>query len=196
MAWGEHKTDCELMSAAKFGNQDALGVIFARHKNQLLRTAEFELYSIKGRLQLAEDAVQRAFVKVLSLLGRASFWQPGKGTVIGWLKMIVRQQVSELTRGRSSSEQTCCDLESEGQACRSVEEFKSIPNNIGFDSEKMIDRLIRALPQEVGLVIGLTLEGFSNKEIAVRLGISLTTISRHCKLARRTIADQDFGLAA
>ena len=51
------KTDCELMSAVKFGNRQALGLIFDRHRENLIRIALNELSSVKGKRQLAEDCL-------------------------------------------------------------------------------------------------------------------------------------------
>ena len=130
-------------------------------------------------------------------MGRDSFWQRDKGSVIGWLKMVVRQQAYEVLRRKSSGEVACCDMETDEQpSLRFADKFSHSSRWPEDYFPSLIQRLLTVLPKQAALVIQLTLKGYSNKEIACELGISLATISRHCQLARETIEDVDFGLAA
>lgn len=190
------KTDCELMSAVKFGNRQALGLIFDRHRENLIRIALSELSTVKGKRQMAEDAVQNAFVKVISMIERDSFWQQGKATVGGWLKMIVRQQVYELTRKKSGSEKVCTDFDTADQPCYSVEQLENLPNRFGHDFDSIVEKVSRLMPPELKLVVQMILEGLSRKEIADQLGISEPTVCRRRYAAQAYFEDFDFGLAA
>lgn len=187
----------QLMVAYQCGDNESLDILFARNRRQLMSFAMKQIPASRaGRKQLAEDAVQNAFVKVVCSRKRTSCWQPDKASVMSWLFMLVRHQVKSMLRKKSGSEKVCSDYETDSEACHSVEHLKLIPNSNPFEFDRILQSLISALPSEVREVVVLTLEGLSCKEIATTLKVSLPTISRRFQVARQIIAEMSFGLAA
>jgi RNA polymerase sigma factor (sigma-70 family) len=191
------KTDDELMVAVRFGDPDALGAIFNRHYEHLVNVARSSLHNFRGKQQVAEDAVQNTFLKVIGLIGRDSFWQQEKGPVLSWLKMIVRQQAIELVRKKSSSStrvsSDCEPAEDPGRVLECGARSSRWSDN---QFQYLLSGLFDSLPRQAIQVVRMTLSGYSNKEIACELGISLSTISRHCTLAKEMMGKIDFGLAS
>lgn len=191
------KTHEELMSAFQSGNRDSLGLLFEQLQAPLVSFAASRVPSKRsGKQQLAQDAVQNAFTKVISNAGGKSSWKPGRAKVMGWMKMIVAQQVIELTRKKSGSEQVCTDFDTSERRCYSVEQLKDLPNRFTQDFEAILQEVFRLLPPELGEVVTLILQGRTSKEIANGLGISVPTVCRRRHQALRMISDIDFGLAA
>ena len=193
----QNKTPEELMAAFQSGNRDSLGLLFEQLQAPLVSFAASRIPSRRsGKRQLAQDAVQNAFTKVISNAGGKSSWKPGGAKVMGWMKMIVAQQVVELTRKMSGSEQVCTDFDTADRKCYSVEQLKDLPNRFTHDFDDILDKVFELLPADLGQVVALILQGQSSKEIAKILGISVPTVCRRRHQALRMISDIDFGLAA
>lgn len=193
----QNKTPEELMAAFQSGNRDSLGLLFEQLQAPLVSFAASRIPGRRsGKRQLAQDAVQNAFTKVISNAGGKSSWKPGGAKVMGWMKMIVAQQVIELTRKMSGSEQVCTDFDTADRKCYSVELLKDLPNRFTHDFDDILDKVFKLLPADLGQVVALILQGQSSKEIAKILGISVPTVCRRRHQALRMISDIDFGLAA
>ena len=190
-------TDEELMTAFQAGDSESLGQLFENLQGSLVSFAASRVSKGRsGKQQLAQDAVQNAFTKVIANVNGNGAWRPGRASVSSWLRMIVAQQVVELTRKKSGSEKVCTDFDTADQPCYSVEQLENLPNRFGHDFDSIVEKVSRLMPPELKLVVQMILEGLSRKEIADQLGISEPTVCRRRYAAQAYFEDFDFGLAA
>ena len=190
-------TNEQLMLAFQSGDQESLGQLYENLCGSLVKFATSKISTGRsGRRQLAQDAVQNAFTKVMANVNGKGAWKPGLAKVDGWMRMIVGQQVIELSRKKSSSEKVCSDFGTPERPCYSVEQLASLPNRITHDFDAIVDQITKRLPHDLKMIVQLLLKGFTRREIADELGISEPTVCRRRYAAQRYFEDFDFGLAA
>lgn len=88
--------DAELADRIGCGDRDALAELSDRYPSVALATA----LRIVADRQLAEDVVHDGFVAVWQTIGR---YEPGRGSLRGWLLTIVRNRAIDRVRARRPS---------------------------------------------------------------------------------------------
>ena len=152
-------TNEQLMIGFQSGDRECLGHLFENLNGSLVSFAESRVSKGRsGREQLAQDAVQNAFAKVMANVDGKGAWKQGRAKVAGWMRMIVAKQVIELNRKKSSSEKVCTDFDSADQQCYSVEQLKSLPNRFGHDLDSIVENVLGRMPPELSLVVQMMLQ--------------------------------------
>lgn len=173
--------DAELVERARGGERWAAAALYRRHVDGALRLASFLL----RRRSDAEDAVQDAFVVVLSRLGELR--EPA--AFGGWLGRIVANAARGKLRkrrllGRFGLDRGEDDVTLDGLAAASVTAAQRA-------ELAWLDRAVAGLPD--GERIAWTLrfiEGWELLEIAESLGVSLATAKRRLKAAKERVGEK------
>ena len=160
-------SDTDLVSAVQNErSDDAFSVLYDRHTPRAFQTA---WRILGGNPQLAEDAVQEAWIRAVSRLAAWSGEQPFGA----WLRGITLHVAIDLLRH---------DLH-----LRFTDDFEvAVPEH---DVEHIdLDRAIAALPPGYRAVLVLhDVEGFTHEEIAEQLGITAGTSKGQLFKARRAV---------
>src|SRR5262245_5288586 len=86
----------DLVERARAGDREALGALFARHRDRLRRMVEARLDPrLQARLD-ASDVVQDAYVEVVERLGE--YLRDPKLPVFLWLRLVVGERLQKLHR--------------------------------------------------------------------------------------------------
>ena len=188
-------TNEQLMLAFQSGDQQSMGQLFRNLQPSLVSFATSKVpLGRPCKKQVAQDAVQNAFTKVIAKVGNDSQWKPGQAKVDSWMRLIVYQKVIELMRKKSGNEKTCTDFDTADQPCYSVEQLKELPSRLTHDFDSIVEQVTKLLPSDLKLVVQMILAGLSRREISERLGISEPTVCRRSYAAQRFFEDFDFGL--
>lgn len=157
--------------AARFraGDELALRQAYDRYGRAVLHLATSTLANRSD----AEDVTQTTFVA--AWLGRDTF-DPGKGSLVGWLLGIARRKV--IDRLRASSRET-----------RVVETVRQLPEpaRTGPDPDTVVDRLVVAdelarLPDDQRRMLELAFfDDLTHQQIATVTGVPLGTVKSHIR---------------
>jgi RNA polymerase sigma-70 factor (ECF subfamily) len=124
---------------------------------------------ILGNRSDAEEAVQEAFVKIWHGAGR---FHAGRGSALGWLVAIARNQAIDQLRARRTPARDLADLPELPDPGPSPE-----ASAIGSDERRRIERCLEALPRDrAQAVTAAYVEGWSYEELARRFGVPLNTL--------------------
>lgn len=162
------------------GNQDACQTLIERHLPALRRFA----VRLLGNTTEAEDALQETFIRVWS---RANQWQPGRSKLTTWLHRIMHNICIDHIRKRSPVVEV------------GLTEDHCSPQNLEQDQDlaSQTNRVITAmqrLPERQRTAIILCYyQGFSNKETADILGITVSALESLMARGRRTLRTQLLG---
>jgi RNA polymerase sigma-70 factor (ECF subfamily) len=86
----------DLIERARAGDREALGALFARHRDRLRRMVEMRLDTrLQGRLD-ASDVVQEAYVEVAGRL--VEYLSDPKIPLFLWLRLVVGERLMKLHR--------------------------------------------------------------------------------------------------
>ncbi len=86
----------DLIERARAGDREALGALFARHRDRLSRMVEARLDPrLQARLD-ASDVVQDAYTEVLERL--PEYWRDPKVPLFLWLRLVVGERLTKLHR--------------------------------------------------------------------------------------------------
>jgi RNA polymerase sigma-70 factor, ECF subfamily len=86
----------DLIERARAGDREALGALFARHRDRLSRMVEARLDPrLQARLD-ASDVVQDAYTEVLERL--PEYWRDPKMPLFLWLRLVVGERLMRLHR--------------------------------------------------------------------------------------------------
>ena len=153
------------------------------------RKAQGELYSLYAKKLFtlclkysksyaeSEDNLQDAFVTILSKIKQYN----GKGSFEGWMKRIVIN--TELQRYRKAS---VLDVIKDDDFLEEVVEIEADQVSLEF-----LLSIIQELPDKYRLAFNLyVLDGFSHKEIAEMLNISVGTSKSNLSRARNILKDK------
>lgn len=117
----------------------------------------------------AEDVVQEAYVKIWHNAGR---YLAGRGSAIGWMVSIARNQAIDHLRARKAP-------------MRDIDDMKSLADKglnpearaVGADELRRIDRCLGELPEDRGQAVRAAyLEGHSYAELARHFDVPLNTM--------------------
>jgi RNA polymerase sigma-70 factor (ECF subfamily) len=171
--------DERLMLRAKDGDIHAFDVLVARH-----RTAVTSLARYACGADLADDVAQTAFV---ALWQHRHKYRADRGSVRSWLLAIVRHRGIDLMRSRASRQRLVVAADPHGWMVAVADEA------LGDDaphvhveraeSDAAMSRLLATLPDAQRTVIELAyLDGLSQQQIALALGIPLGTVKGRLRL--------------
>ena len=178
-------SEATLVSMAKLGDSDAFVELSRLHFNRLLRT----IYRITGNWHDAEDALQDAMLRALSHL--KDFQE--KSSFSTWVTRIAINSALMVLRKR----RRCCEITFEGIDDSGADyvrwEVKSPAENpesrfARKEREEFLRDAILRLPQVVREVVELReVRGYSVREIAQALGISVPAVKSRLSRARLTL---------
>ena len=170
-----------LLSNTAQGDQAAFSQLYELTSGRLLAVS----LQILGSRDLAEDALQDAFVKIWHNAGE---YQRAKGEVLAWMISIVRYRAIDIVRARKSRKESNSEDAPEG-----VCDDYSPDQALAVDREKSaIDDCMDHLDEEQKKVIELAyFKGFTHSEIVGQtqhpLGSIKSWIRRGLKLLQRCI---------
>ena len=164
---GPHEIGLIAQIAAR-NDDEAARRLYRKYRMELLRFGVHVLHD-QG---LAEEMVQETFIRFCR---RAGSYDAGRGPVRGWLFTMARSAVIDIARRPSS------------RPFLSVEDFQLPPQYDSVDDALTVftvDQALDKLPSIYAEVIRLVRDGFTQSEIAGRLGIPIGTVkSRTAKAA-------------
>ncbi len=164
---GPHEIGLIARIAAK-NDGDAARRLYHKYRMELFRFGVHVLHD-QG---LAEEMVQETFIKFCQ---QAANYDAGRGPVRGWLFTIARSAAYDIARRPSS------------RPFLPVEDFQLPPQYDSVDQALTVltvDQALDKLPSIYADVMRLVRDGFTQSEIAERIGIPIGTVkSRSAKAA-------------
>jgi RNA polymerase sigma factor (sigma-70 family) len=171
-----------LVAKAKLGHDDAFGELYKRHQRKAHRTA----FRILRNQQDAEDAVQRAFQRVVVNLQRFR----EDSTFSTWFTRIVINQALMLLRQRRRREplpENNADAEQDDRGME-VADGRPSPEEILCESERRatVRQAIAGLRENLRVVVlHREMQGLTSSETARRLGLTVSAVKARTFHARR-----------
>lgn len=166
----------KLIKGCTKGNAKYQRLLFEQYASKMLGVCARYFNSIEE----AEDALQDGFVKVFSNIKNYK----AEGSFEGWIRRIMVNTSLNLHRN---------NLKHYYHADVAEKESRIADTKLDYDYLEVEDLLgiIRSLPEGYRLVFNLyEIEGFSHKEIAEQLGISVNTSKSQLLKARRKLKAQ------
>ncbi|MFO7852221.1 MAG: RNA polymerase sigma factor [Bacteroidota bacterium] len=150
-----------------------------RDQELLYRRYSAKLYGVSlqysGSYDEARDVLQESFIKIFTSLHTFN----GDGSFEGWMRRIVVNTALEKHRDRYFLNK----VEEEGYSNDTLPELEAADIS-GMEAEDLLN-LIMELPPKYRMVFNLyALEGYSHKEIAMKLNISEGTSKSNLSRAR------------
>jgi RNA polymerase sigma-70 factor (ECF subfamily) len=175
---GAADADLRLVGRLASGDLDAAGELYDRHAGKVLALAR-RILRDEGD---AEDIVQEVFSQAWRTATR---FEPGRGTVAGWLLMIARTRAIDRLRARQARPDTTGDVLLETMPGNAVPPPDQVIANEQF---ARIRQGLVALPADQRTALELAyFEGLSQSEIAERLAAPLGTIKTRIRTALTTL---------
>lgn len=162
------ETDADLTEAFQKGQADALPRVYERFGPLVFTVA---LRSLESRAD-AEDIAQQVFVAAWR---RRDSFDPGRGSLAGWLMAITRNAVTDVLRARKR----------ENGALREAATGQQTATGPGLDN--VVDRIVLAdemaqLGEQQRLVLTMAFYGgLTHDQIAATLGLPLGTVKSHIR---------------
>lgn len=172
-------TDEELMTAVCKGDESAYQAIVKQH----LRPISHYAFRMLGNQKDTEDIAQETFIR---LWVNASKWQANKAKLITWLHRIAHNLCIDYLR-KHGRVQTESDIQVEvGE-----NELQSDEDNRDNFRIASLNFAIRNLPESQRSALMLChYQGFSNKEAAIIMGISVKALESAVSRAKRALRSQ------
>jgi len=172
-------TDEELMTAVCKGDESAYQTIVKQH----LRPISHYAFRMLGNQKDTEDIAQETFIR---LWVNASKWQANKAKLITWLHRIAHNLCIDYLR-KHGRVQTESDIQVEvGE-----NELQSDEDNRDNFRIASLNFAIRNLPESQRSALMLChYQGFSNKEAAIIMGISVKALESAVSRAKRALRSQ------
>ena len=166
-----YMTDEELVKACIQNSASAQKVLFDKYSGRMMTVC---LRYADDSLE-AQDILQDGFIKVFNSIKSFHY----EGSLEGWIKRIVINTALDNYR-KNKKRRYALELDSE-DAIEIHEEDNIVE---GITSKYLLD-LIQKLPEGYRVVFNMfALEGYSHKEIAEQLGISINTSKSQYSRAR------------
>lgn len=178
--------DLELVRRAARGEEAALAALYDRYASLLYGFA----FRIAGEGADAEEIVLDAFSQAWRDAGS---YEPGRGSVAGWLTMICRSRAIDLVRARgrrSRLAESAGAGDPEGAPAMGTGPGPADRSSEDRERHALIDRALSDLapPQRVAVELAFY-DGLSHAEIAERLGEPLGTVKTRVRLGLRKLRD-------
>lgn len=181
-------TDEELMLAVSKGDQLAYQTLVSQHLNAISHYA----FRLLGNRKDTEDICQEVFLK---LWINASKWQPEKAKLTTWLHRITHNLCIDYLRKHGRT-QTSDTLDTEAS-----EHLLETPHSVGqsanqdeitaVDEKQRLNHAISLLPETQRSALMLChYAGFSNKEAAAIMNVSVKALESSIARARRSLRTQ------
>jgi RNA polymerase sigma factor (sigma-70 family) len=176
-------SDEELMERFYARDEQAWEELERRHRNRLLRCARVRCG------ELAWDAVQETFLRVVRARDGGGSWVCGKGTVRCWLNRILANCITDMYRKEQRHGAPPLSLSpDEGESHLPVPSPAPGPDAEAFLAE-IEQRWRAALSPEVRVMLRMVQQGMKQAEIAQVLGCSDDYVSKHLIRARRVLEE-------
>jgi RNA polymerase sigma-70 factor, ECF subfamily len=178
--------DGELVAGAARGDERAMGQLYDRYAGVLYAVA----YRIAGERADAEEVVLEAFAQAWRDAPR---FEPGRGSVAGWLTMIARSRALDLVRARSRRDRiTASAAADRPDAPPAMSDFRPDPAG-ALDHDERRRQVRSALdtlsqPQRQAIELAY-FEGLSQSEIAERLQEPLGTVKTRVRLGMQKLRE-------
>jgi RNA polymerase sigma-70 factor (ECF subfamily) len=171
--------DEQLMLRVQDGDVQAFDTLVARHRQTARALARRSCGA-----DLEDEVVQAAF---LSLWQHRGKYVGARGSVRSWLLAIVRNRGIDLMRSRASRQRHAVPADPHGWMAAVVDRaFVAEPPHAHVERAEaavLVEGALACLPEAQRTVVELAyMDGFSQQEIALRLGIPLGTVKGRLRL--------------
>jgi RNA polymerase sigma-70 factor (ECF subfamily) len=178
--------DADLVAHAATGDERAIGRLYDRYGTVLYAVA----YRIVGQRADAEEVVLEAFAQAWRDAPR---FEPGRGSVAGWLTTIARSRALDLVRARSRRERiTASAAADRPDAPPAMGDYRPDPAGAVDHDERrrQVQQALASLspPQRRAIELAY-FEGLSQSEIAERLQEPLGTVKTRVRLGMQKLRD-------
>jgi RNA polymerase sigma-70 factor (ECF subfamily) len=178
--------DGELVARAAQGDERAIGLLYDRYGQVVQAVA----YRIVGQRADAEEVVLEAFAQAWR---EAPRFEPGRGSVAGWLTMIARSRALDLVRSRSRRDRiTATAAADRPDTSPAMSEFRPDPvSSVDHDERRrQVRQALDTLspPQRQAIELAY-FEGLSQSEIAERLQEPLGTVKTRVRLGMQKLRE-------
>ncbi len=171
-------SEAELIKGCLEGNKEIQKMLYQRYASTMLGVC-FRYFNDRDE---AEDALQEGFIKVFTNLG--SF--RNEGSLEGWIRRIIVNTSLNMIRNHLKF-QFHTDID---EADYLIKDDADVISDL--TREEML-RMLRELPPGYKLVFNLyEIEGYSHKEIADMMGISVSTSKTQLLKARKWLQKRLF----
>jgi RNA polymerase sigma-70 factor (ECF subfamily) len=173
-------TDEELMRAVCNGDQSAYKAIVTKH----LKPISHYAYRMLGSSRETEDIAQETFLR---LWINATKWQPEKSSLTTWLHRITHNLCIDHLRKHSHVQTQESFSEEEAEPNRQ----QSFAQEGDRGAAEKLQRAFRELPENQRSALMLChYQGFSNKEAAAIMAISVTALESAIARAKRALRER------
>ncbi len=174
------ETDEELMLAVCDGDQSAYQMLVKRHLTAISHYA----FRLLSNQRDTEDISQEVFLRLWT---NACKWQPEKARLSTWLHRIAHNLCIDFMRkhGRTIIDDEATELD------RSNEDFSSSEEeSVRHDRTQRLNSALSTLPENQRSALMLChYAGFSNKEAAAIMNVSVKALESNIARARRKLRD-------
>jgi RNA polymerase sigma-70 factor (ECF subfamily) len=179
--------DEALIARLAAGDTAALSLLYDRYAG-----AVYSLVArIVGDRQVAEDLLQEVFVRVWQ---RAGTFQGARGKPLTWVLGIAHNLAIDEVRRRRRRPLEADDRDEEGQliALQALPSVDSDPSDLAWERlrREQIVAALAQLPEAQRILIELAyFEGYTQSQLAARLGEPLGTIKTRMRLAAQKLRE-------
>lgn len=173
-------TDEELMQAVCMGERSSYQILVKRH----LKSISHYAYRLLGNQKDTEDITQEVFLRLWT---NAQKWKSEKSKLTTWLHRIAHNLCIDYLRkhGRMQTQDTF-DEEADDSTPANEQSFEE-----SSDAIKLLSEAISALPENQRSALSLChYQGFSNKEAAAIMNISVKALESTIARAKRSLREQ------
>ena len=173
--------DDQLITLISNGEKDALDVFYTRHAHSVFSLARYML----REHTLAEEATQDIFV---NLWLKASSYNPQRGKPKAWFMSIAHHRIIDLIRARKRHYQSTNEV---------AHELLDLYPSSGPGTEELAyrnltrDQVIEVLatlpPEQREVIVLAYFEGYSQSQIASKLGQPLGTVKTRVRLGMQKL---------
>jgi len=175
-------SDTDLVNSARNGNAEAFEELVDRHLSFVYAIAYARLRQVESAEDLVQEVFLRAFLHLNSLKAPDRF--------SAWLAKITHNLASSWQQSPKESSRLIETLSLEGTPQEPTDERARRADKMLEEREETnaIQEAVFQLPPEQREIVFLRyFEGYSNREISRRLGISVTTVWRQLQKAHRSL---------
>lgn len=175
-----HKlTDLEILAMLKHDVEAGFAEVYRRYWKMLLNIA----YKRLNTIEEAEELVQELLI---SLFDRRNVIQI-HGSLEAYLKNALKYRILNLYRSKYTREQYAA-LMSKTNSCEQVNPEEHL---LAKEMMQKINSVLQKLPEKCKEVFVLSrIELLSNKAIAARLSISISTVEKHLSKGKRLMKNE------